>query len=108
MRERSGASDGGRRGEQRRFQSFDAVVTCRVAGQFSTHKLHLSSVEDEQEQEYWIKNNEVHLLADAREREGSGNERHDIGPLERCSLLLFIFSFFLCFFYIDIDIHLFI
>jgi hypothetical protein len=55
MRERSGASDGGRRGEQRRFQSFDAVVTCRVAEQFSTHKLHLSSVEDEQEQEYWIK-----------------------------------------------------
>lgn len=55
MRERSGASDGGRRGEQRRFQSFDDVVTCRVAEQFSTHKLHLSSVEDEQEQEYWIK-----------------------------------------------------
>ena len=32
-----GASDGGRHGEQGRFRSFGAVVTCRVGEQFSTH-----------------------------------------------------------------------
>jgi hypothetical protein len=37
MRERSGASDRGRRGEQGRVRSFGAVVTCRVGEQFSTH-----------------------------------------------------------------------
>jgi hypothetical protein len=37
---------------------------------------------------------EVHLSADAKEREGSGNERHDIGSLERCSFLFILFTFF--------------